>query len=203
MKKGILITLGVIAGLVLVFVVVVAMQPNEFKVERSATMAAPPEVVFQYVNNHHKGLEWSPWVELDPKAKYTFEGPEQGEGAYYKWSGDDKVGEGDMTIVESKPNELVRSKLHFVRPMEDTCDVYYVLKPEGDKTTLVWTMQGKQNFMGKAFCMFMNMDKMVGGDFEKGLAKLKKVVEEKPKATDEPEPKPTDAAESPENTEEK
>lgn len=205
MKKVLLIIAGVVAALVVGFLVVVAMQSNEFKVERSVTIAAPPEAVFEYVNNHHKGLEWSPWRELDPNAKFTFEGPEEGEGARYKWSGNDKMGEGDMTIVESKPNERIHSKLHFVRPMEDDSDVYYVFKPEGDKTTLTWTMLDQHTFTSKAFCMVMGMQAVLEKDFDKGLAKLKKIVEEKPKATEDPEPdsKPVDAAESPEPAEEK
>jgi hypothetical protein len=184
-KKILLWTAGAIALLVLGFVAVVAMQPDDFVITRSATFEAPPDRVFPHVNDLHNWQAWSPWARLDPNAKNTFEGPSAGEGAAFAWSGNDKIGEGKLTITESKPNELVRMKLEFVRPMEDKADTDFALEPAGDKTKLTWTMAGKNNFMGKAFCLFMDMDAMVGGDFEKGLANLKQIVEAEQKATDE------------------
>jgi hypothetical protein len=177
MKKKILIVLGVLAALIAAFAGYVAMQPSEFKVSRSATMAAPPAAVFAQVNDFHKWQEWSPWAKLDPNSKAIFEGPASGEGAVFKWDGNSDVGEGKMTILKSKPNELIQLKLAFVRPMEDVCDVDFAFKPEGDKTNVSWTMHGHSNFIGKAICLFMDMDKMVGGDFEKGLANMKAIVE--------------------------
>lgn len=172
---------GVVAFVLLVlavFAAVVAMQPAEFVVARSATMAAPPDKVFAQVNDFQNWNGWSPWAKLDPQAKYTLEGPPAGEGAIYRWSGNKDVGEGSMTILESKPSEHVRMKLEFIRPFPDSCNVDFALKPEGDKTSLTWTMSGRnEDFVSKAFCLVMNMDKMVGGDFEKGLASMKAIVE--------------------------
>lgn len=178
MVKKILIGVPVALLLVVaVFASVVAMQPNEFKITRSATMSAPPEKVFEQVNDFHHWNGWSPWLELDPEAKNTFDGPTEGKGAKFVWNGNDKVGEGHMTILESRPNELVSIDLVFVRPMEDQALTEFTFQPADGQTHVTWTMSGKHNFMSKAMCMLMNMDKMVGGDFEKGLAKMKKVVE--------------------------
>jgi len=182
-KKGSLlkkILIGFVV-VVLVFVGIVALQPNEFKVTRSATMGAPAATVFDQVNDFHKWEAWSPWEKLDPSMKRTFEGSSSGNGAIYSWVGNDKVGEGKMTLTESKPGELIKIRLDFVKPFEDTCNVEFAFKPEGDKTSVTWSMAGQNNFMKKAICMFMNMDKMVGGDFEKGLAQMKAVAEAPPK----------------------
>lgn len=171
---GVLAASAVLIGGVLL---VAAMQPTDFLVTRSASMAAPPARVFQQVNNFHAWEAWSPWAKLDPNAKAFFEGPESGVGAQFTWSGNDKVGEGTQTIVESKPDERIDIRLDFKRPMEDTSAVEFLFKPEADKTNVTWNMRGKKNFVSKVFCLFLNMDKMVGGDFEKGLASLKTVVE--------------------------
>ena len=184
-KKILIGVAAAVAVLALGFVAVVAMQPSEFRISRSATMAAPAERVFAQVNDFHKWDAWSPWAKLDPNAKNSFSGPESGEGATFGWSGNDQVGEGKMTITESKPNELVRLKLVFIKPMEDSSDTEFTFKPDGDKTAVTWTMSGTyETFMKKAICMFMNMDKMVGEKFEEGLASMKAIVE-KPEAASE------------------
>lgn len=182
MRQRILIGLGVVATLILLFVIVVATRPSEFRISRSTAIAAPPEIVFEQVNNLRNWDGWSPWAKLDPNAKHSFDGPEEGEGAAFLWSGNDKIGEGDMKIVESEPPKLVRMKLHFVRPMEDTCDTEFTFQPQGKETKITWTMSGKQNFVGKAICMFMNMDKMVGDQFNEGLGSMKQIAEAKAKA---------------------
>jgi uncharacterized protein YndB with AHSA1/START domain len=174
MLKKVLIAVAVI---IIVFVVVVALQPSEFQVTRAATIAAPPETVFAQVNDFHKWKAWSPWEKLDPAMERTFSGEPAGEGAVYAWSGNSDVGEGNMTITESRPNDLIRLKLEFIKPMAGTSDTEFNFKPEGDGTHVTWTMAGKNNFVGKAFCLFMNMDKMVGGQFEEGLASMKQVAE--------------------------
>lgn len=176
-KKIVISVLAMLAVLVGGFLVVVAMQPEDFLVTRSATMAAPPARVFSEVNSFHQWQAWSPWAKLDPNAKTFYEGPEAGVGAQFTWSGNSDVGEGMQTIVESKPDERIQIRLDFKRPMEATNDTEFLFKPEGDKTVVTWNMSGKNNFVGKAFCMFMNMDKMIGMDFEKGLASLKAIVE--------------------------
>ena len=176
-KKILVWTAAVLAVLIVGFAIVVAMQPEDFVITRSTTIDAPPDAVFAYVNDLKKFQAWSPWAKLDPDSKNTFEGPTAGEGARFSWSGNDKVGEGSMTITESKPSELVRMKLQFVRPMEDEADTDFVFKPKDGKTELTWSMAGKNDFMGKAFCLVMDMDALVGGDFEKGLASLKSIAE--------------------------
>ena len=174
MLKKILITLGVI---VVVFVIIVAFQPAEYQVVRSATMSTSPAAVFAQVNDFHNWEAWSPWAKLDPAMKQTYEGAPSGIGAVYGWAGNSKVGEGRMTLTESHPNDLVRIKLDFIKPFASTCLTEFFFKPEGKQTHVTWKMSGRNGFVSKAFCMFMNMDKMVGGDFEKGLASLKSVTE--------------------------
>jgi uncharacterized protein YndB with AHSA1/START domain len=166
-----------VAVLIVVFVVIVAMRPSHFSISRSATMAAPPEAVFAQVNDFRKWAAWSPWEKKDPAMKRTYEGPPAGIGSVYRWVGNKEVGEGGMTITESRPSELIRIKLEFLKPMRATHTAEFTFKPQGDRTNVTWTMSGEHNFMGKAFCMFMNMDKLVGPDFEKGLAGMKAVTE--------------------------
>lgn len=172
--KKILIAL---AAIVVIFLVVVATRPADFRVERTATLAAPMPVVFEQVNDLHKWDAWSPWAKLDPAMKSTFSGPPAGTGAAHHWVGNSEVGEGRMTITESRPNELVRMKLEFIEPFAATNTAEFTFKPDGDRTTITWSMSGHNGFMAKAFCMFMDMDKMVGGQFEQGLSNMKSVVE--------------------------
>lgn len=176
MRKKILIGLIVLVVIVAGFAGVVAMQPSEFRIVRSATIPAPPAEVFAQVNDFHNWEAWSPWAKLDPAAKNSFEGPAAGKGAIFKWSGNNEVGEGSMTITESRPSDLIRIKLDFVKPFEGTNITEFTFKPEGDQTVVTWDMSGHNTFMGRVFCLFMNMDKMVGGKFEEGLANLKSVV---------------------------
>ena len=177
MRKKILIGLAVFAGLILVFLGYVAMLPPDFRIERSATISAPPEIVFAQVNDFHKWEAWSPWAKLDPNAKNSFEGPSAGTGAIFKWSGNDEVGEGQMTILDSVPHEKITIKLEFKRPFEDSSTSEFTFKPSGENTVVTWSMFGKQKFIGKIVCLIMNMDKMLGGNFEQGLASMKKIAE--------------------------
>jgi uncharacterized protein YndB with AHSA1/START domain len=173
MLKKILIGLAVIlAGLL----IAAAFQPNEFKVMRSATLSAPPAKVFALVNELKKWEAWSPWEKLDPAMKRTYEGPKAGLGAVYGWSGNNQVGEGRMTIIESKPSERVSFRMDFEKPMKDTCTADFTFKPEGKGTVVTWTMAGQNHYLSKVMCLFMDMDKMVGGQFEKGLAELEKAA---------------------------
>jgi len=174
----------ILIGLVLVIillVVVVALQSSHYRVERSATMNAPASVVFAQVNDFHKWSAWSPWEKIDPAMKRTFDGAPAGTGAGYAWVGNSEVGEGRMTITESHPSDLIKIKLEFLKPFAATSDTVFTFKPEGNQTKVTWTMDGDKNFMAKAIHMFMNIDKMVGGDFEKGLAQMKTVAESAPK----------------------
>jgi uncharacterized protein YndB with AHSA1/START domain len=174
MLKKILLGLLVV---ILIFLVVVWFQPAEYKVTRSATVAAPPATVFPLVNEFKKWEAWSPWEKRDPAMKRTFEGPAAGVGSKYGWVGNSDVGEGSMTITESKPNEQILINLQFIKPFESSCLTEFAFKPEGAGTTVTWTMSGKKNFLSKAICMFMDMDKMIGTDFEKGFTSLKTVAE--------------------------
>ena len=178
MLKFILIAVAVIA---VVLAAVVALQPAEFRVVRSATLSAPAPVVFAQVNDLHKWEGWNPWQKKDPAMKLTFAGPPAGPGASYSWAGNNEVGEGRLTITESRPSDLVRIKLEFMKPFAATNTAEFTFKPEGDKTAVTWSMEGNKNFFAKAIHLVMNMDKMVGGEFEKGLADMKAIVEAPPK----------------------
>jgi hypothetical protein len=177
MLKKILIILAVI---VLAFVGFVAMRPSEFRVTRTAAISAPAAAVFAQVNDFHNWEAWSPWAKLDPAARTSFEGPPAGTGAIFRWAGNHEIGEGSMTITESHPSELSRIKLEFLKPFAATSTAEFTFKPEGDQTVVTWSMTGRNNFIGKALCLFMNMDKMVGGMYEKGLAQIKSLVEAAP-----------------------
>jgi uncharacterized protein YndB with AHSA1/START domain len=166
---------------VAVLAVVIATRPGDFQVQRSTKIAASPEVVFSLVSDFHQWAKWSPWEKRDPNMKKTFEGAPSGVGAVYSWSGNNKVGEGRMTLTESKPNERVLIKLEFIKPFPATNQTELTLSPEAGATAVTWTMRGTNNFVGKAFSLVMNMDKMVGGDFETGLAQLKQTSEEETK----------------------
>jgi hypothetical protein len=178
MIKKILIGL---AAIVVVLVVIIALQPSHYRVERSATMKASATVVFAQVNDFHKWNAWSPWAKIDPAMKQTFEGAPAGTGAVYAWTGNKDVGEGRMTITDSHPSDLIKIKLEFIKPFTATNATDFTFKPQDDQTAVTWTMSGDNNFIGKAFSLFMNMDKMVGADFEKGLAQMKAVTEAAPK----------------------
>lgn len=195
MAKKILAVVGVV---LLGFVAFVATRPADFTISRKTTIAAPPATVFAQINDFHLWSAWSPWEELDPKMTRTYDGAPSGTGAIYAWKGNDDVGEGRMTITEAKPGELVVIKLEFLKPFEATNTTTFTLTA-GPQTEVVWKMEGHNNFMSKAFGVFMNMDALVGKDFEKGLAKLKTAAEKAPAAAPAaeapaPTPTPTDTA---------
>jgi hypothetical protein len=167
----------VLAIAIVAFVVVVAVQPDEFKVTRSATVAAAPAVVFAQVNDFRRWEQWSPWAKLDPSMKQTFEGPASGEGAALRWSGNAKAGEGKMTLIKSQPPALIHIQLDFEKPMKATNLTEFTFAPVGQGTVVTWSMSGRQNFVQKALCLLFNGKKMVGGDFEKGLMQMKSVAE--------------------------
>jgi hypothetical protein len=163
--------------LIAVFALAVATRPADFRIKRSAIIPAPPAVVFAQVNDFHNWEAWSPWAKMDPNAKSDFDGPTSGVGSKFHWDGNSQVGEGNMTIAESRPNDLVKIDLEFIKPFAAKNLAEFNFTPVGDGTELTWTMTGKNNFMGKAFSLFVNCDKMVGGQFEQGLANIKSVVE--------------------------
>jgi hypothetical protein len=169
------ILLGLVAVIAL-FLAYAATRPADFRVERSATLAASPAALFAQVNDHHKFNEWNPFLKVDPNVKNTYSGPTSGVGATCSWDGNRDIGAGSATIVESKPGELVRMRMDWKRPMEGTSTVDFTFRPVGDKTVVTWAMYGKNNFVGKVVSIFMDCDKMCGPPFEQGLAELGKVA---------------------------
>jgi len=174
------VLIGLVVLVVLV-VAVVAFQPSEFRVTRTATIAAPAPAVFAQVNDFHNWPAWNPWGKIDPKMTHRYEGAPSGVGAIYSWAGNHEVGEGRMTLTDSRPSDLIRIKLEFMKPFAATSVAEFSFKPQGDQTAVTWSMTGKNNFMAKAIHLVMNMDKMIGGQFEKGLADMKSIVEAKPR----------------------
>ena len=177
--------LKIVGALVVIlagFGVYVAMQPADFTVERSATMAAPPAIVFAQVNDFHGWAAWSPWEKLDPAMEKTFSGAASGTGATYAWSSKEKnVGAGQMAITSAKVPERIDIKLDFLEPFKATNVTVFNFVPEGEGTKVTWAMSGQKNFVMKAFALFNDMDKMVGADFEKGLSALAVTSETKAK----------------------
>jgi uncharacterized protein YndB with AHSA1/START domain len=166
----------VLAAVVAGFLIFAATRPTDFRVVRARSLGAPPEVVHAYVNDFHKWPEWSPWEKLDPTMKKEFSGAPSGPGASYYWTGNDKVGEGRMTITDSRPPQSVTLRLEFLRPWKAVNTTQFDLAPSGSGTNVTWAMTGKNNFMAKAFGVFMPLDKLVGADFERGLASLDAVT---------------------------
>lgn len=169
------ILLGV-ALVVFAFIVFVGMRPARFHVERSAAIGAPAAVPHAQVDDHRKFAVWNPFLKLDPAVKNTFSGPPSGVGSKCSWEGNRDIGAGSSTIIESRPGELVRQRMDWIRPMAGTSTVDFTFKPEGGKTVVTWAMYGEHGFMGKAFSLFVDMDKMCGTQFEQGLADLAKAV---------------------------
>jgi len=172
-----MITLIILIAAVVVAVIVVAKQPSDFRISRSQTFNAPVAAVFPHVNNLQNWNAWSPWAKMDPAAKNSFAGPEAGVEAAMSWIGNNKVGEGTMTIIASRPDEFVQLKLDFIKPFKATNIAEFTFTQDGNQTAVTWSMTGTNNFIGKAMALVMNFDKMVGGQFEQGLASLKSIVE--------------------------
>jgi uncharacterized protein YndB with AHSA1/START domain len=177
MLETVLIILAILAVVILAILFLASRKPNEFRVTRSGTISAPPSAVFPHIADFHNWEAWSPWAKMDPNAKNSFEGAAAGPGAMFSWSGNSKVGAGKMTILETRPSELVKIKLEFLRPMKCTNTAEFTLQPLGNQTTVIWNMYGPNSLFGKVFSLFVDCDKMVGRDFEAGLANMKEIVE--------------------------
>ena len=174
-KILVLVPLAIVAALTLVLIAA-SFQPDSFHMERSATLDATPEALFVQVQDHRNFVKWNPFNELDPHVKNTFSGADSGVGAVCSWKGDRNIGAGSSTIIESKPNELVRMRMDWIEPMEGTSTVDFVFEPKGAKTLVTWKMYGPQTFMGKALSLFISTDDMCGPMFEKGLINLGKAA---------------------------
>jgi uncharacterized protein YndB with AHSA1/START domain len=160
-----------------VVLVLAAMKPDTFRVARSATIKAPPEKIFALVNDFRTWGAWSPWEKKDPAMKRSFSGPQSGKGAVYAWDGDKNVGQGRMEIADVAPPSKVTLKLDFVRPFEAHNIVEFTMVPRGDATDVNWNMQGPVPYFAKIIHVFLDMDRMIGADFEAGLANLKALAE--------------------------
>lgn len=172
--------LGLVAVIAIVLVVA-SFQSDDLKVSRSATVLATPADVFRVVNDFRLWDSWSPWSKLDPNMKKTLEGPPEGVGAMYHWSGNNEVGEGTTRLIGSKPNERIDMKLEFVRPFAGSADVTFTFASQGEATQVTWTMQSKKPFIGKVMGLFMDCEKMCGDQFIEGLDNLGRLVMATPK----------------------
>jgi carbon monoxide dehydrogenase subunit G len=167
-------------GLILAIVVILGLaltQPDSFKVQRSARIKAPPAKIMGYLNDFHQWTAWSPWEKKDPNMQRTFEGAASGKGAVYAWSGNGEVGQGRMEIIENNTPTQLAIKLDFIKPFASANRTEFVLQPQGESTVVTWTMTGPSLFVTKVMGVFFNMDKMIGKDFEQGLAQLKDATE--------------------------
>jgi hypothetical protein len=171
-----LITLIVAILLIAALLLFVGTRPDNFTVTRSATLPAPASLVFEQVNDLYKWQAWSPWARMDPNAKNTHSGSPSGVGSVFEWSGS-KTGAGRMTIVESRPNDYIKIKLEFFKPFKANNTAEFTFQPEGEQTLVTWSMSGQNNFMAKAFGLFVDCEKMCGDMFLQGLANLKEVTE--------------------------
>jgi hypothetical protein len=174
MIKLVLIGLAVAAA---GFLIAAAMRPATFRVERSAGITAPPEKIFAFINDFRQWTAWSPWEGIDPALKRTYSGAASGKGAVYAWEGNSKVGSGRMEVLESLPASKITIKLDFFKPFEGHNTAEFTLDRKGDVTMLAWAMFGPSPYMSKVMGLLINMDRMIGGQFETGLAKLKSIAE--------------------------
>ena len=175
--------LAAVAIAIVLFLGYAATRPSQYRVARSASVNAPASVVYQQVSDFHRWEAWSPWEKLDSAMKKTFSGPESGKGAGYAWAGNAKVGEGKMAILDAEPDRRVEIRLEFIKPFAGVSQTVFAFAPKGEATEVTWAMAGTNNFVAKVFGVFMDLDKAIGGDFERGLANLKAVSEaQKPAA---------------------
>ena len=170
--------LGVLIAAVAVILIIASTKPDTFRVERRTTINAPPEKIFPLLNDFHEWPKWSPWEKKDPNMRRMHSGMPSGKGAIYAWEGDKNVGKGSMEILESTPPSRLLIALNFLAPWQAKNQVEFTLAPSGAGATNVnWAMTGQNVFMGKVMSTVMNIDKMVGKDFEQGLANLKAAAE--------------------------
>ncbi len=188
-KKILIGLLVIIVGIVIVS----RFQPDSYTVERSATIAAPPEVVFEHVNNFQKWQQFNAWGDSDPNAVYTYNDIASGVGANFKWKGNSDMGAGKMTILESKPNEYVKVDLEFIEPFSGKAIAEFVLAPASGGTQLTERTSSDHNFFSKIMCMFMDMDKMIGDKYEEGFRRMNNILPSLTPAPVEPVTAPQDS----------
>lgn len=154
-----------------------ATKPDTFRIQRATRIKVPPEKIFPFINDLRRWNAWSPWEKMDPALKRTYSGAESGRGAVYAWEGNNKVGQGRMEITESAPSSKITMKLDFIKPFEAHNFAEFTLESKDDLTNVTWAMYGPSLYFGKVMGLFFSMDKMVGKDFETGLANLKAAAE--------------------------
>jgi uncharacterized protein YndB with AHSA1/START domain len=176
MTAAIVVVCIILAALAVVLALA-AMRPDDFRVQRAERIHAPPERIFAAINDFHRWSAWSPWERMDPAMKRSFSGADSGKGAVYAWEGNSKVGAGRMEILDSTSPSLIRIKLDFIKPFEGHNTAEFTLTPGGDATDLRWAMFGRSPFVAKVMGLFVSMDRMIGKDFEAGLANLKRLAE--------------------------
>jgi polyketide cyclase/dehydrase/lipid transport protein len=171
-------TVGIVVAVVIAGVLILAAtRPDTFRVQRAASIQASSEKIFPLINDFQRWGSWSPWEKKDPEMKRSFGAATSGKGATYAWDGNKDVGQGRMEISESVPPSKVTIKLDFLKPFEAHNIVQFTLEPKGDATNVTWTMQGDTPYFAKILHLFLDMDSMVGKDFEAGLANLKAAAE--------------------------
>jgi hypothetical protein len=174
----IVLGIGAAAICAVIIVLILAMlQPQQFRVERSLDMAAPAEKIFPYLDDLKQQRLWSPWDQKDPNMKRTYSGAERGVGAVYAWDGNKQIGAGRQELVAVTPYSKIEGKIDFFRPFEAHNRIEFLLRPAGNGTNVTWAIYGPMPFMSKIMSVFFSMDKMIGGEFEKGLVQLKALVE--------------------------
>jgi uncharacterized protein YndB with AHSA1/START domain len=177
MKNVVLGIAGVVAVAVVGLLAVASMQPDKLEIERSIVVAATPADVFPYANEFDKWMMWNPWRELDPTQKETFSENNSGVGAWYAWKGNENVGSGKMTVTAVEQDRKVVHDLQFIEPFESKAVVTFTMTPEGDGTKVSWGFTSDNDLMGKMFGLFVDMESMLGADFDRGLNKLKPLAE--------------------------
>jgi hypothetical protein len=177
MKTTLKITGAIVVLAVAGVLTAAALQPDSFMVKRAASIKAPPEKIFPLINDFGRWSAWSPYEKKDPAMKRAFSGPAAGKGAVYAWEGNKDVGQGRMEIADAAAPSRVTLRLDFVKPFEAHNRVDFMLEPMGDATSVTWAMEGPMPFVSKLICLFIDMDRMVGADFEAGLANLKSIAE--------------------------
>jgi uncharacterized protein YndB with AHSA1/START domain len=174
MIKAIAIIVAVLLAGILIFA---ATRPDTFRVQRSTSIKAPPERIFPLISDFHQWVTWSPYEQKDPAMKRTYSGAERGKGAVYAWDGDKNVGSGRMEILDASAPSKIVIKLDFFKPFEGHNTAEFTMLPQGDGTHVTWLMHGPANFMSRLIQVFMNLDNLIGRDFEAGLANLKTITE--------------------------
>ncbi|BCP54625.1 potassium-transporting ATPase subunit F [Kaistia sp. 32K] len=177
MLKFIAIALALLIVVIGVVVAYAATRPDRLHIQREARIHAPPERIFPLLNDFHSWALWSPYEKLDPAMQRTFAGPASGEGSVYEWSGSGKVGAGRMEIAKTSPPSQLRIDLDFIKPMRSSSIAEFTLVPDGDATRVRWSMDGPAPLVTRVMGLFVDMDKLIGSDFESGLANLKAATE--------------------------